>query len=106
MRTAGHATPDRCAGRGDGMLRLHAEEVPMIGGLAVLLLFQLAGEVLTRIGDLPVPGPVVGMVLLTGVLGVVIGPALLRRLKVDDPASAGFALGVASHGWGWGSTPS
>jgi holin-like protein len=36
----------------------------MIGGLAVLLLFQLAGEVLTRLGGLPVPGPVVGMVLL------------------------------------------
>jgi holin-like protein len=36
----------------------------MIGGLAVLLVFQLAGELLTRLGNLPVPGPVVGMVLL------------------------------------------
>ncbi len=36
----------------------------MIGGLAVLLVFQLAGELVTRLGDLPVPGPVVGMVLL------------------------------------------
>jgi holin-like protein len=35
-----------------------------IGGLAVPLVFQLAGELLTRLGDLPVPGPVVGMVLL------------------------------------------
>jgi holin-like protein len=33
-------------------------------GLAVLLLFQLAGEVVARVAGLPVPGPVVGMVLL------------------------------------------
>ena len=33
-------------------------------------------------------------------LGAVIGPALLRRLHVSDPAATGFALGVASHGLG------
>ena len=37
---------------------------PMIGSLAVLLLFQLAGELIVRLGGLPVPGPVVGMILL------------------------------------------
>jgi holin-like protein len=36
----------------------------MLRGLAVLLVFQLAGEVLTHLLELPVPGPVVGMVLL------------------------------------------
>ncbi|MCI0754372.1 CidA/LrgA family protein [Teichococcus vastitatis] len=36
----------------------------MIGGLTVLLLCQLAGEVLARTMALPVPGPVIGMVLL------------------------------------------
>jgi holin-like protein len=36
----------------------------MIRGFAVLLLFQLAGEVMTRLAGLPVPGPVIGMVLL------------------------------------------
>ena len=36
----------------------------MIGALAVLLLFQLAGEVVVRWSGAPVPGPVVGMVLL------------------------------------------
>lgn len=36
----------------------------MIGALAVLLLFQLAGEVAVRWSGAPVPGPVVGMVLL------------------------------------------
>lgn len=40
----------------------------MVTGLAVLLVFQLAGEVLTHLLSLPVPGPVVGMVLLLVVL--------------------------------------
>lgn len=36
----------------------------MIGALATLLACQLAGEVLARALGLPVPGPVIGMVLL------------------------------------------
>lgn len=36
----------------------------MIGGLATLLLFQLLGEVIITVLRLPVPGPVVGMLLL------------------------------------------
>ena len=36
----------------------------MLHGLAVLLAFQLVGEVLTHLLSLPLPGPVVGMVLL------------------------------------------
>jgi len=36
----------------------------MIGGLATLLLFQLLGEAIVIVLQLPVPGPVVGMLLL------------------------------------------
>lgn len=36
----------------------------MIGSLAALLLFQLAGELIVRLTGLPLPGPVLGMVLL------------------------------------------
>ncbi|WP_237215073.1 CidA/LrgA family protein [Falsiroseomonas oryziterrae] len=36
----------------------------MIGGITALLVCQLAGEVLVRLLNLPVPGPVIGMVLL------------------------------------------
>lgn len=36
----------------------------MIGGITGLLLCQLAGEMLTRGLGLPVPGPVIGMILL------------------------------------------
>lgn len=36
----------------------------MLRGWAVLLVFQLAGEVVSRAAALPVPGPVVGMAFL------------------------------------------
>jgi predicted murein hydrolase (TIGR00659 family) len=51
-----------------------------------------------RLGGLP--SLTASLVVLTGVIGAVIGPALLRRLRITDPAAAGFALGVASHGLG------
>jgi predicted murein hydrolase (TIGR00659 family) len=47
-----------------------------------------------------IPSLAAALVLLTGLIGAVLGPPLLRRLRVDDPASQGFALGVASHGLG------
>ena len=40
----------------------------MIGAILALLAFQLLGEALSQAMGLPVPGPVVGMVLLAGVL--------------------------------------
>ena len=40
----------------------------MMGGLLVLLLCQLAGELISRGLDLPVPGPVIGMLVLLGLL--------------------------------------
>ena len=36
----------------------------MIGALTLLLVYQLVGEVIARSLDLPVPGPVIGMLLL------------------------------------------
>jgi putative effector of murein hydrolase LrgA (UPF0299 family) len=40
----------------------------MLPALAALLLCQLAGEAVVRVGGLPVPGPVVGMVILFALL--------------------------------------
>ena len=40
----------------------------MIGALITLLGFQLAGEVIARALNLPLPGPVLGMLLLFAVL--------------------------------------
>lgn len=50
----------------------------MIVGLTWLLACQLLGEVVVRLTGLPVPGPVVGMVLLF---------ALLRWRHADDEAA-------------------
>jgi len=40
-------------------------------GIAILLLLQAAGEALARALSLPIPGPVVGLLLLFPALGVV-----------------------------------
>jgi holin-like protein len=42
----------------------------MIHGLAVLLICQLIGEGLARAASLPVPGPVIGIVLLIAALAL------------------------------------
>ncbi len=46
----------------------------MVRALAVLLSCQLAGTVLQQAFGLPVPGPVLGMVLLLGILVLTGGP--------------------------------
>ncbi len=38
------------------------------------------------------------LVILTGVLGAMIGPWLLTRIGVDNPAARGVAMGTAGHG--------
>jgi predicted murein hydrolase (TIGR00659 family) len=51
-----------------------------------------------KIGGLPSLTAV--MVILTGVIGAVAAPALLRGLRIRDDAIKGFAIGVAAHGIG------
>jgi predicted murein hydrolase (TIGR00659 family) len=46
------------------------------------------------------PSLTAALVILTGILGAVVGPAVLRLVGVRDEAAAGFAMGVASHGIG------
>jgi holin-like protein len=50
----------------------------MLDGLLILLAFQFAGEWLVRALELPLPGPVVGMVLL--LLALTTRAALLQRV--------------------------
>jgi putative effector of murein hydrolase LrgA (UPF0299 family) len=61
----------------------------VITGLTWLLACQLVGEVLVRLTDAPVPGPVVGMVILF----------LLLRLRGsgDDATVVGAADGLLRH---------
>jgi predicted murein hydrolase (TIGR00659 family) len=46
------------------------------------------------------PSLTAALVILTGIVGAMIGPGVLRLVRVRDPAAAGFAMGVASHGIG------
>ena len=60
----------------------------MITALSLILAFQLAGEILSRALDLPLPGPVVGLCLL--VAACILRPALADRLRPT-------AQGLLSH---------
>jgi predicted murein hydrolase (TIGR00659 family) len=51
-----------------------------------------------KLGGLP--SLTAALVVLTGILGAIIGPGLLRAVRVRDEAATGFAIGVASHGIG------
>jgi predicted murein hydrolase (TIGR00659 family) len=50
------------------------------------------------IGGLPALTAV--LTILAGIVGAVVGPALLTALRVSDPRVRGLAVGVASHGIG------
>ena len=74
----------------------------MISSFSILLFFQLAGEVLTRAFSLPIPGPVIGMLLLFMALLLRGGPdaalrdtsqGLLQHLSLlFIPAGTGIML--------------
>lgn len=51
----------------------------MIPALAIILCFQLVGEIASRGMSLPLPGPVIGLVLLVG--ACIARPALAHRLR-------------------------
>jgi putative effector of murein hydrolase LrgA (UPF0299 family) len=57
----------------------------MIQTLAIILSFQLVGEVLSRVASLPLPGPVAGMLLL--VVTCIVRPALAERIR---PTTSGL----------------
>jgi holin-like protein len=60
----------------------------MIHALLIILACQLAGEVTSRSLGLPVPGPVLGMMLLT--LGLALSPWLMAQVRP-------VAQGILSH---------
>ena len=79
--------------------------------IAVLLVFQTVGEALSYPLKLPVPGPVLGMTLLLGLM--LVRPATVERLRPTSlellkhlsllfvPAGVGVMLHVARIGNEW-----
>ena len=51
----------------------------MLKAITLLLLFQLAGEAISLLLNLPIPGPVIGMALLFAALAVRGGPGIELR---------------------------
>lgn len=51
-----------------------------------------------RIGG--VPSLTAALVIMTGIIGAVIGDSLLRLLRIEAPPARGFAIGLAAHGIG------
>jgi len=51
-----------------------------------------------QLGGLPSLTAVI--VILTGIIGAMLGPLLLNWLKIGDGAARGLAMGTASHGIG------
>lgn len=64
----------------------------MLLGLFVLLACQLAGETVVRLLGLPVPGPVLGIVFLLGIL------ALTERRRAGRVAAADAPVGRVADG--------
>lgn len=83
----------------------------MIGALTQLLIFQLAGEVVARGLDLPVPGPVLGMLFMLAFLALRGGPGealhktsqgLLQHLSLlFVPAGTGIMVHLHRIGSEW-----
>jgi holin-like protein len=64
----------------------------MLHGWAVLLVFQLVGEILARAAGWPIPGPVVGMALLLVALRGVSSGLLSHLSILFVPAGVGVML--------------
>lgn len=58
----------------------------------------IAIEVSKEIGGLPPLTTV--FVIMTGIFGGVMGPAILKRLSIKSPVARGLALGMGAHGVG------
>jgi len=85
--------------------------MPVLTGITVILICQLAGEFLVQLLDAPVPGPVVGMLLLFGGLIVrgsvplpvrTVSETLLRYLALlFVPAGVGLMVHFALISRDW-----
>jgi putative effector of murein hydrolase LrgA (UPF0299 family) len=69
----------------------------MIASLSLILLCQLAGEVFVRGLSLPMPGPVVGLVLLLLLLVARDRFAFLARGPLQDGAVENASRGLLAH---------
>jgi len=77
---------------------LGASEQTLISLAPKSVTAPVAMGIAEKVGGLPSLSA--ALVVLTGVLGAVIGPAVLALVRVRDDRARGLALGVSSHGIG------
>jgi holin-like protein len=77
--------------------RGHAKITAMIASLSLILVCQLAGEVIVRGIALPMPGPVLGLVLLLGLLLARDRFAVLLQGPLKDGGVENAARGLLAH---------
>ncbi|WP_110656161.1 LrgB family protein [Salinicola halimionae] len=58
----------------------------------------IAMGVAEKIGG--IPSLTAGLVLLTGVVGCIVGPWIFRLTRITDPTIQGYSMGLAAHGFG------
>ncbi|MGN0663740.1 MAG: LrgB family protein [Negativibacillus sp.] len=76
----------------------HLEEIMAKSLLAKSVTTAIAIEVTQQQGGL---APItVAAVVITGVMGAVFSPLLIRLLRIKDPVAAGLAIGTSSHALG------
>jgi predicted murein hydrolase (TIGR00659 family) len=82
-----------------GVARLLGASRPTLVSLAPkATTTPVAMGIAEKLGGLP--SLTAALVILTGILGAILGPWILRLVRVRDEAAMGFAMGVASHGIG------
>ncbi|WP_110599534.1 LrgB family protein [Salinicola lusitanus] len=47
-----------------------------------------------------IPSLTAGLVLITGVIGCIVGPWIFRLTRITDPTIQGYSMGLAAHGFG------
>lgn len=77
---------------------LHGSHDALISLAPKSVTTPVAMAIAEQLGGLPSLTAV--LVILTGILGAMLGPFVLDRLNITDPAARGLALGTASHGIG------
>ena len=75
-----------------------ASEVIIISIAPKSVTTPIAMGIVEKLGG--IPPLAAAIVIVTGILGVVIGPTLLRWLGITSPTAFGLAMGAAAHGIG------
>ncbi|MFB1049946.1 LrgB family protein [Paraliobacillus sp. JSM ZJ581] len=79
-------------------LLLHIDRSYLVSVLPRSITTPIAMEISKEIGGLPTLTTV--FVIITGIVGGIMGPAVIKRFAITSPMAQGLALGMSAHGVG------